>query len=308
MAQLKILWGVNPFQDGSEIRRKGELFLKSLGGKPRTVTPVYVSSPMELQIALEFSVPLQERYRQVAEQSLKKYLSKVKGLPLRPARVIIESSPGLAAASKALAVHAAREKADAVAVGTHARSGWTRFVLGSYAESLLAFSRTPLVFLNPRARVAGKIRKILFATDLSPASRKAFAFLCRFAAATGASVEVLHAVETPRHWATTYGLLLAGSRALTIDEYLADLRETGLRKIGAFLKIAKSAGVKALPRVEVAPRRVSDIVLKAADSDHVDMIALAAQSSRLRAGLLGSVARDVLRWSRVPVWIWNAVR
>jgi nucleotide-binding universal stress UspA family protein len=221
--------------------------------------------------------------------------------------VIEEAAPGLAAAAKALAVHAARAKADALVMGTHARGGIARFFLGSYAETLLAFATTPLVFIHPHARVAARTRKILFATDLSPASRKAFVSLCRFAAAAGASVEVLHAIETPRHWATTYGRLVVKDRAVTVGEYVEGLREAALKKLTEFVKPAKSLRVKASSRVEISSQKISGMVLRAAERGSADMIALAAQSSRLRAGLLGSVAREVLRGSSLPVWLQHAV-
>jgi len=308
MAQLKILWVVNPFQDSGEVRRKGAQFLKSLGPKVPPATPVYVSSPLELQVALEFSVPVKDRYRKVAEERFRKFLAPLKGKFLKPPHVIEEPSPGLAAAAKALADFADSEGADALVLGTRASSGLDRFLMGSYAESLLAYAKTPLVFMNPQARVSNKLRRILFATDLSPASRKAFASLCEFAKAAGASVDLLHVIETPKNWATTYGYLLVGTRAVTPERYVDDLREKGLRKLESFVTLAKSAGVKAVPCVEVGSQKASFLAMKKAEKTGADMIALAAQSSRLRAGLLGSIARDVLRGARRPVWVLHAVR
>jgi nucleotide-binding universal stress UspA family protein len=87
-----------------------------------------------------------------------------------------------------------------------------------------------------------------------------------------------------------------------------DLKRSRLIRARAFLKAARDAGVKASFRVDESSARPADVILKTAREVRADMVALAAQSSRLRARLLGSVSRDVLRAAQIPVWILHAVR
>jgi nucleotide-binding universal stress UspA family protein len=212
---MKILWSVNPFQDERPLQSRCEAFLRGLGKRAGSVEPVYVSSPAEFQISLEFAVPLNERYRKVASQKLEAYLKNVRGIRLRPARVIEEPGPGLADSAQALAKYAHKAGADVLVMGTHARGGLARFVLGSYAQTFLALSRTPLVLVNLKAGVSPRLRRILFATDLSPSSKRAFKALCRLASAAGASVVLMNVLERPVYWAATRGYLLVGARAVT---------------------------------------------------------------------------------------------
>ncbi|HEX5036124.1 MAG TPA: universal stress protein [bacterium] len=301
MNKLKILWCVNPFQDERSLLERGRLFLRGLS-RSAFVEPVYVSSPAELQISLEFSVPFRERYRTVAAQKIGGFLKRVKGLLLKAPRIIEERGAGISDAAKALADYARRQNADALVLGTHSRSGLARFFLGSYAESLLALSRTPVILISPRSRVP-RLKKILFATDFSPASKKAFGACCRFAKAVGASVILQNVIKCPSHRITTRGYILAGSRAVTPSEYMDELKEKSWSMARPFLKIAHASRVGAAFRVEASADRSSAVILKTSRTLKCGMIALAAQSSRLRAGLLGSVSREVIRGSNLPVWL-----
>jgi nucleotide-binding universal stress UspA family protein len=82
-----------------------------------------------------------------------------------------------------------------IVLGTHGRSGWNRWTLGSLAERVLRESAVPV--LTVRSEPAPEIRHILCPVSDSAASRSALAKAVSLAACLDATVTALH-VEDPR--------------------------------------------------------------------------------------------------------------
>lgn len=83
-------------------------------------------------------------------------------------------------------------------LGTHGRGWLGRELLGSVAEEILRSTRWPVLTINPRARGVSPdapFRRILYATDLSPAAARAASFALTFARAFGSDLDVLHVME-----------------------------------------------------------------------------------------------------------------
>ena len=83
--------------------------------------------------------------------------------------------------------------ADLIVMGTHGRSGYNRWMLGSVAERILRESAAPL--LTVRAAPRGPVRRILSPIDGTEASRSAFRLATRLGACFGAEVTVLYVHE-----------------------------------------------------------------------------------------------------------------
>lgn len=85
-------------------------------------------------------------------------------------------------------------------VGTHGRSGFRHLMLGSVAEELCRNLHCPVLTIGPhvapRFKDAKEIKKILFATDLSPQSGTVFPYLASLAHEYGASITLLHVLPT----------------------------------------------------------------------------------------------------------------
>lgn len=88
---------------------------------------------------------------------------------------------------------AAREAADLIVMGTHGRSGWNRFALGSVAERVLRES--PIPTLTVRGSAPERLGRILAAVNDSSLSRRALAMAAELAACFDASLTVLHVKE-----------------------------------------------------------------------------------------------------------------
>jgi len=95
----------------------------------------------------------------------------------------------------------ARElRADLIVMGTSGRSGFSRWVLGSVAESVLRRAPCPVLTVPPRTGDDPDpmfFKRILCATDFSPASEAAVRYATALAAEAGASLFLAHVLDRP---------------------------------------------------------------------------------------------------------------
>ncbi len=90
--------------------------------------------------------------------------------------------------------------ADLIAMGTHGRTGFNRWVLGSVAERVLRTASPPVLTVPPRAADDGPaaevtLRRVLCPVDFSACSRQALDFAMSVAQRARARLTVAHVVE-----------------------------------------------------------------------------------------------------------------
>ena len=311
-ALKRVIWSVNPFEEKNEMRHQVVSALKYIGHRVPSVKiePTYVLSPAELEVAMEFSQPWIKQYKPSAEKAME-HLSGQYGISqLKEPQVLIQRSPSLSSSVNALARHAKDTRADLIVTGTHAREGLSRLMLGSYTETLLLHSKTPLLVVGPHAEVLHRDH-ILFATDLSAHSILAFKRILSLARDLRARLTILHIVPHPVEPVIQSGIYLMGGGWVPVAEFMSQDESKKRRHGDKWIAEAKKIGVQAEFVIERGmPGKGGSIVqgiLSAAQSRHAGMIALAAHSGVFAASLLGSIARQVIRHAPCPVWTWKSV-
>lgn len=138
-------------------------------------------------------------------------------------------------------------------------------------------------------------KKILIATDGSEHAEKAAAYGIDIAKATGAEVSALYVVST-EHAGTTRSVM---GWTDAFEEYLAN---KGGVATGYVEKLGNEAGVKVEPvYLKGVP---AEKILEYAEESNIDLIVMGTQGlTGVQRFLLGSVAENVLRHSKVPVMI-----
>lgn len=187
-------------------------------------------------------------------------------------------------------VRQARERdADLIVMGTHGRSGFDRFALGSVAEKVLRKSPCPVLTLPPGAAPLTRevaFRIILCPVDFSPDSAQALDFAVALASRVDGTVTALHIVEA-----------LDGEPDPGTPAYIAEFRrqqrraaETRLLElIATHAGTARVAGVVALGR----PHRE---ILRVAAEQASDLIVMGVRGrGPIDLTLFGSTANQVVR-------------
>ncbi len=84
---------------------------------------------------------------------------------------------------------------DLLVLGTRGRSGISRFLSGSIAQEISRYVSCPILTVGPGCRGASRqllLNRVLFATDLSKASRAAIPYVLTAARTWNAEIDVLH--------------------------------------------------------------------------------------------------------------------
>ena len=88
---------------------------------------------------------------------------------------------------------------DLVVIATHGRAGLKKLLLGSVAEEIFRSVTCPVLTIGPDVKrnelAAGKLRRVIYASDLSAASLHALPYAIWLAADYGAEITCLHVIE-----------------------------------------------------------------------------------------------------------------
>ena len=136
---------------------------------------------------------LQKQYREAfveAEHSLKAFVGSTLGENAGNVETrVVEALP-----ADGIRELAASTGADLIVMGTHGRTGFNRWMLGSVTERILRESPVPL--LTVRAAPRGSVRRILSPIDGTEASRNAFRLATRLGACFKAEITAVYVHES----------------------------------------------------------------------------------------------------------------
>jgi nucleotide-binding universal stress UspA family protein len=162
-----------------------------------------------------------------------------------------------------------------------------------------------------------QIKKILFTTDLSKQTRRAFDYALSLANLYGASLTIVYVMEE------VSPTLSANLQGFIGDERWEELRQTheqevrqlliGKKREGAMIREAlgemfsisqkdyKDANLRA-DEIVVTQGETVDCILSEADSRQADLIVMGYHPrGRLEEAIVGSVSHSVVRRAKVPV-------
>ncbi|WP_255190618.1 ferredoxin Fer [Natronobeatus ordinarius] len=177
-----------------------------------------------------------------------------------------------------------------IVMGTHGRTGLSRFVLGSVAEQTLRESPIPVVTVHEGTDVEPTIDRLLVPTDGSDSAAAAVSHAIDLATATDATLEVVH----------------VDGRRLQRDpdryEFPGADEKTGVDAVDEAVERALEAGLEPV-HATVLPGRADQAILAHAAKRDADAIVLGTHGrTGVRRYLLGSVTERVVRFAGVPVF------
>lgn len=201
------------------------------------------------------------------------------------------------AAAPALLRYADEHEIDLIVIGTHGRQGVRHLLLGSVAEEVVRSARCPVLVVPPRhedASTLQPITSILIPSDLSDTSKGALELGAALAEALGASVEVLHVIETMLAPGFSVPRAVFEPDSLLVDRQRGGM-ESRYREAGGNLDEAAFTVVEGHP--------ASEVLRVARERPHGLIVMGTHGRSGVDRFFLGSVAQRVLRESPCPVLI-----
>jgi nucleotide-binding universal stress UspA family protein len=302
-AKKRILWAVDSYAKDKAFQFKvAKTLVKLAKEHSAEIEPVCVLSPDQLRLPRKLFLGGAKEYRLQSEETLQKWVKTLKSPAVLAPRLLVQEDFSVKSSVKALVEYAKSSGAELIGVGTHSRKSLHRFFIGSFAESLLHASDVPVLVISPKVSPTFKPQRILFPTDFSDKSLKALQRLFPLASGLGSKVVLYHKVqfEVPP---ALYGF---DPTALYQDFLLEDLatkRVTAER----WVTLAAQSGVKVETAIDPKPGYAVEAILGAVKKQKCDWIAMASESGALAATVLGSISRQVVRHSSVPVWVIHPV-
>ena len=154
-----------------------------------------------------------------------------------------------------------------------------------------------------------KIRRILYATDLSANSAYGFRYAMNSAIMHDAKIVILHVLEAMKgmNLAIADGYLSEEDRKRIYDERVTDAVERTRKRLEVFCERETSISTEAADRVEsieVVEGYPAEEILRMADELNCDVIIMGTHGKGVISHtFLGSMAERVLRRVRKPVFI-----
>jgi nucleotide-binding universal stress UspA family protein len=148
------------------------------------------------------------------------------------------------------------------------------------------------------------MKKILIALDYDPTAQKVAEQAYSLASSMNAEVTLLHVINDPTYYTTTdfspimgYGGYMDIDRFQPTVEALKAASQIFLEKVKHHLKDDTI-------KTTVKDGDVADTILKTAKEIHADIIVMGSHSRKwLENIVIGSVAKDVLNHTKVPLYI-----
>jgi nucleotide-binding universal stress UspA family protein len=182
---------------------------------------------------------------------------------------------------------------DLIVMGTHGRQHLTRYFLGSVTEKLLRKMPAPILTVSRAVPSGFEVNRILYATDLSNRSRRAFRFAADFCHALGAQMTVLHVVQH-------------------LDYLFAGTKSNYFRvQYGRMVKASRSRLAEFVAREKPADMKVNTLVLEGSPYQQILETARVQQQGIIVIDLdeknavdrpfSGATAERIVRMAEVPV-------
>ena len=182
----------------------------------------------------------------------------------------------------------ARTGTDLLVLGTHGSHGLGKLVRGSMAQEIMCSCQVPALAVGAHVSREAGFKRILYATDFSPASEPAFLCAISVAARFGASIAFLH-VNEPNGLEPPIA-----AEAKTFEFFERHLSELNVHSINLHRDVLVKFGARADQILEVARSRESDLIVLGMHCKHGLM-------ARLAAHLPGPISYAVTAEAPCPV-------
>lgn len=301
-----IVWAVDPFCDSHDY----DIQLTTAQALRRTfpeseIHPVYILSEDSFNDR-GFSNFLKPALKPLAVKSLKALVADADLDLVRKPRVLTETADSRAAWARKLLRYARRIGASMLAVSTTQRRRFSRLLMGSFPESVLAAHHCPVFLVGPEVSTPPSPPKVIvYPTDFSSDCLEAYPEIVSLAARLRAELHLFHKTVHNVDPIVQSGVHLLGGGWVSVEAYLGSTGPDHTSDALRWLEQAARAGVRARFISENFREPTSDAIVEYVRklSGASPLVAMVSHAGQVSSWLLGSVTRDVLRTCPAPVYV-----
>lgn len=290
---MRALWSYEPFHQDNKNLQNMHRLLTAMTGNPSHIQIGFVATHTEAPLRLAFDVPAEERFTTYPQEIIAQQLKEAKiKVDKNKIHVFDEVSYSNTKTANILIKSASKLNVDLIALYTHARKGYKRLMLGSFAETLIHMSPQNLLVLPPTNTSPTGLKNILFASDFEKSTQKDIEHILSMCKNLKAKLVVFH------HADITYK---EGDKGVS-KKAVAYYRKVNEMKSWIELTAQKNK-VSCEVIIKSDFRSVTDHINSITRSKKSDLIIVRAKASAKKSLMGGSITRAVVRESTLPVFI-----
>jgi nucleotide-binding universal stress UspA family protein len=296
---MKALWAFEPeSQSAAAIQGMYRLLLQFVGS-PGKMELGFVITGNESNLYRAYDVPAEERFTIYTRRLIHRDLKRARvSMPDNRIHLVDFDTLRTTKAVDRFLAFARSRRVDLVALHTRSKRGIDRLVMGSFAETTVHRSSIDLLLMGPQTRFRPKVRRILFASDFSPSSKRIFIKVLALCKRLGADLRVFHCPHTTYWWS----LDEANPKVRTYRRYVK-------RTAQWYKDTSRNAKILCDVKVEDDEfRSIPELILNSAKKTQSDLIVVSAETGPFAALMGGSVTRKLLRYGRLPILVLKRKR
>lgn len=304
----KIIWCVDAFEEKRDFQEKAIRILNTFQDRTHAqIEPVYILGSTEANWPVNYGSDLMTEVRDNLRQRLEGIVQSAGHPQVMSPRILVEPSSATSAAVETLLEYAHHHLADLIIVSSHGRRGLDRLFLGSFSETLLVHSTIPVLVIGAGSHTDVQFNKILFATDFGELARDVFRRTVSIAQQVRASLTLFHAVPVPTRVTMDTGyypsMFGVEGEMVTLENFMELQGQHQQRRAESWSEWARAEGVPCDAILDMSGEAVDKLICQKAQEEGSDLIVMEGRSSPLKAAIMGSVARDVVRSACCPVLV-----
>ncbi len=303
-SKKKIIWAMDTMQTPEDVWSIVEELKIWSEQLKCLVQPVSVFSKYVLNFPMEFAYPWTQNFEKMAKASVENYMNKINANNFLKPELLFAPTISNRKMATEITKYAEKHKAQLIFASTCSSRINKQRRVGTFAETLVATSKIPVLLLNPAVRASSEISSILFPTDFSKESKNAVSRIESFAKAFKANVILYNQVETtniyPLEFISTWQ-----TQAINMESILKDVEKVRTRKGSEWSHSLERSGVKSCFLIQRQKKNLGTDILEAANKNKVSIIALSSHSGALVQAIFGGVARDILLQAECPVLVFH---
>jgi len=295
----KVLWAVDPFVSDYSLQNTVAKILKVFSRTfSFSIHPVSVvlADQIPYLVGKDSSV---ETFANQVEAKINGWLSQLALKSIEPVTLRIEPEFSIRSAVRNILTLFEKNSYTVIVASTHAKKRKEGVDLGTFSETLLLLSQAPVFLVPPQFEVPDKFTEIFYPTDLSLNSLATLKSLVPLASALDAEITLFHKMIS---FAKDIVDFPYSSDARS--NYLEQLHDSSASELQKLVTQLQNFGIRSqfiIDRIEAD--YTSKSIAQHAQSKKGRIIALVSHSTPRTFSLPGSVTRQVVRCTSLPVLI-----
>ncbi|MCB0379209.1 MAG: universal stress protein [Bdellovibrionales bacterium] len=303
--KCKIIWPIQPLDSNDELTKAThQFFLNLKKHMDFEIQPVCVTSARMTQVSAYFEAAQNEVLRDQMQSEMNRFTNHFADLPMSEPVVIDDFSGLLSEEVQFFANHVKQQKPDFVVMASHGRKGWSRTFLGSFTESFLLRAEVPVFVIGPHSSGQGDLSKALMPVEINDSSAKFVEhFLDQNSLSFVKNIRLFHKISMVDYEDVAWAPTFYGVADYAQEDLVAQATKTSEEFLSAFMNhplAQKRLSYEVSDRIDSVP----EVILDTLTQDGEGLVIMRSQSGSISSRVLGSMTKEVIRESAVPVVVY----